>query len=336
MPATSRPSLSDVDRIDIRPRRRKVTTSDGTDLCVEEHGGSTDAQCTVVLLHGLCLGQSSWTPQIRLLLRHYGNRVRIISYDHRGHGQSDAADPHTYTIAQLARDLAELLQAIPVSGRVVFAGHSMGGMALLAYLSLPACDRPIEPAGVVLAATAAGRIAERGLGRLLGLPLFTALAQTINHIPTHRGAEQALRALVEPTCRAATRLCGYHQLERDTLAAMAGQALQSTSIRTTVRYLASIKTLDLFQGLRAISAPTIVLSGTDLLTPAAHARELSAAIPRAVHHHIPGAGHMLLYEAPHAVLAAISHIIDADEADQLSLSSPATRAAHHRHLAEAQ
>lgn len=333
MPATSQAHR---DSAHMRPRRCKVTTSDGIDLCVEEYGGGTEAQCTVVVLHGLCLGQSSWAPQVRLLLRRYGNRVRIISYDHRGHGRSDAADPHTYTIAQLARDLAELLRALSVSGRVVLAGHSMGGMALLAYLGLPACNRPIEPAGVILVATAAGRVAQRGLGRLLGLPLFAVLAESINHLPTHRGAEQALRALVEPICRAATRICGYHQLERDTLAALAGEALRSSSIRTTVRYLVSIKKLDLYRGLRTISAPTIVLSGTDMLTPVAHARELSAEIPRAVHHHIPGAGHMLLHEAPHAVLSAISRIIDTD-ADQLGIPSLATHPpARHRDLAGAQ
>ncbi len=335
MPATSCPSHGD-DTAHIHPRRQKITTSDGIDLCVEEYGGSAEAQCTVVVLHGLCLGQSSWTPQVRLLLRRYGNRVRIITYDHRGHGQSDAASPHTYTIAQLACDLAEVLQAMSVSGKVVLAGHSMGGMALLAYLGFPACDRPIEPAGVVLVATAAGRVAQRGLGRLLASPLFAVLAESINHVPTHHGAEQALRALVEPMCRAATRICGCPQLERDTLAAMASEALRRSSIRTTFRYLVSIKKLDLYRGLRTISAPTIVLSGTDMLTPVAHARELSAEIPRAVHHHIPGAGHMLLHEAPHAVLTAISHIIDT-AADQPGVPSPATLPpARHLHLAGAQ
>ena len=43
----------------------------------------------------------------------------------------------------------------------------MGGMTALAYLGRPAEDRPVEPDGLVLVATAAGRLSERGLGRLL-------------------------------------------------------------------------------------------------------------------------------------------------------------------------
>ncbi|EUA17273.1 putative alpha/beta hydrolase [Mycobacterium xenopi 3993] len=43
-------------------------------------------------------------------------------------------------------------------------GHSLGGMTALAYLGRPACDRPVEPKGLVLVATAAGRLAERGWG----------------------------------------------------------------------------------------------------------------------------------------------------------------------------
>ena len=50
------------------------------------------------------------------LIRRWGNNIRIISYDHRGHGDSGNASMHTYRIDRLADDLAELLVALGVDG----------------------------------------------------------------------------------------------------------------------------------------------------------------------------------------------------------------------------
>ncbi len=78
-----------------------VTTSDGVRLAVHDHGSAGAREHTIVLLHGLCLTQSSWTRQIQHLVRRWGNNVRIISYDHRGHGESTGADMCTYRIDRL-------------------------------------------------------------------------------------------------------------------------------------------------------------------------------------------------------------------------------------------
>ncbi|WNG94525.1 hypothetical protein [Mycobacterium sp. ITM-2016-00318] len=43
------------------------------------------------------------------LRRRYGTRIRIVTYDHRGHGGSSAAPMPTYLIEQLAADLATVL-----------------------------------------------------------------------------------------------------------------------------------------------------------------------------------------------------------------------------------
>ena len=45
----------------------------------------------MVLLQGLSLTQASWALQVRELRRRWGNSVRIIAYDHRGHGDSTGA-----------------------------------------------------------------------------------------------------------------------------------------------------------------------------------------------------------------------------------------------------
>lgn len=294
-------------------RRYTVTTADGFGLAVEERGPA-DADHTVFLDHGLCLSQVSWDPQKKLLARRFGDQVRIVSFDHRGHGHSDSAPMSTYTIEQLGRDHATVVEAAGVRGPSTMVGHSMGAMALLEYMRLPARQRPVDPDGLVLVATAAGRLAERGLGRLLGLPLIGVVADVLAHTP-HRGGDKAVRTLVRPVCRTMTRVCGLCEAERDTLTACMADAVYSTPLTTAVGFLPSLKRFDAHNVLPTIQARAVVLSGgTDVLTPVAHARELAAGIPGAAHRHIAAAGHMLLHEAPHAVADAIGQVIAADSA----------------------
>src|ERR1700682_4797605 len=155
---------------------RTVTVRDGVRLAVRDQG-PIHAEATVVLLHGLCLEQGSWAGQIRDLTRRWGDRIRIISYDHRGHGRSDAAPTSTYVVEKLAADLADVLAALDVTGPLTLVGHSMGGMVALAYLGRPPADRPVQPHGVVLVATAAGRLAAAGLGRPLATPRADVLGK---------------------------------------------------------------------------------------------------------------------------------------------------------------
>ena len=88
------------------------------------------------------------------------------------------APTSTYVVEQLAADLADVLAALDVTGPLTLVGHSMGGMVALAYLGRPPADRPVEPHGVVLVATAAGRLAERGVARLLATPATDCCASS--------------------------------------------------------------------------------------------------------------------------------------------------------------
>ena len=141
---------------------RTVTTTDGVRLAVRDYSADRADAPTVVLLHGLLLTQDSWEPQLCQLRRRWGSRIRIITYDHRGHGRSTGAPMPTYRIDKLAADLAKVLSDLEITGPLTLAGHSMGGMTALAYFGRPAAKRPVEPQGLVLVGTAAGSIAERG------------------------------------------------------------------------------------------------------------------------------------------------------------------------------
>lgn len=283
-------------RVEPPSRELRVMTDDGVLLTVHDCGPET-AQNTVVFLHGFCLTRASWAGQIAYLSRRYGSSVRVISYDHRGHGSSGPAPISTYRIERLAADLAQVLVAAQVSGPVTLVGHSMGGMTALAYLGRR--ERPVEPRGLVLVATAAGRLAQCGMGRLLATPVTAALPGLVARTP-----DRVVRALVGPVCATLSRW------QRGTysaaLAAVAVRALTTTPVPTAVGFLPSLRAHDQYAALAGIRARTVVVSGgMDPLIPPVHGRDLAAGIQGAQHVHLPEAGHMLPQEAPYVVNDAI-------------------------------
>ncbi|GAA3122049.1 pimeloyl-ACP methyl ester carboxylesterase [Kribbella aluminosa] len=148
----------------IQLERSGVTTSDGVRLNVEVTGPA-DAPVTVLLVHGWTCSTRSWHNQVEGLPQILGpDAVRVVTYDHRGHGRSDAAPPGSTRLDQLADDLVTVLDEVVGDGPVVYAGHSMGGMTLMA-----AADRYPELFGTriraaALISTTSGHLTEGALG----------------------------------------------------------------------------------------------------------------------------------------------------------------------------
>lgn len=293
---------------------RTVTTSDGVSLSVRDWG-SPAAGHTVVLLHGFCLNKESWDIQIRQLIGRWGDDIRIISHDHRGHGDSGDASMHTYRIDRLADDLAELLVALGVTGPLTLVGHSMGGMTALAYLGRPANKRPVEPENLILIATAAGNLGSHGLGRLLSTPATNLLYHLVHRMP-RTGTDEIVQFFSRPVCAAVTRHSGYGEVAPKSLVNMSATAINATPSTTKVGFLRGLKDYDCSRTLSFITAKTTIISGgADKLTPMWHACELADGIPGATLIHRPTAGHTLLHEIPHVVTEAISSGIAASPPD---------------------
>ncbi|MFG1819775.1 3-oxoadipate enol-lactonase [Kribbella sp. NPDC049174] len=107
------------------------------------------ADAPVVLL-GSSLGTTHemWAPQVGVL----AERFRVIAFDHRGHGESEAP-PGPYTIDDLGGDVLELLDTLGVD-QASYVGISLGG-AVGIWLAENAPDRfhrfallcpPVSPA----------------------------------------------------------------------------------------------------------------------------------------------------------------------------------------------
>jgi pimeloyl-ACP methyl ester carboxylesterase len=112
----------------------------------------------IVLCHGITASRRYIVHGSRALER-AGHTV--VSYDARGHGESDPAPAgEGYGYPRLVDDLERVVAAEVGEGRFVLAGHSMGAHTAVAY----ALRHPRRPAGlVVIGPTFRGEVAESSL-----------------------------------------------------------------------------------------------------------------------------------------------------------------------------
>ena len=86
-----------------------------------ELSGRDDAP-VVMLSHSLASSLVMWNPQLDVL----ESKFKVLRYDTRGHGDSDAPEGK-YTLELLAADAVALMDALGIDA-VHFVGLSMGGM----------------------------------------------------------------------------------------------------------------------------------------------------------------------------------------------------------------
>ena len=114
----------------------------GVELAVEAAGDPDSSAPPLVLAHGLTATRRYVVHGSKLLQR---SGYHVISYDARGHGESNPAPDRTaYAYADLVADLGRLLDELELE-RVVLAGASMGAATTLAF----ALEQPERVAALV-------------------------------------------------------------------------------------------------------------------------------------------------------------------------------------------
>ncbi|MQA15446.1 MAG: alpha/beta fold hydrolase [Pseudonocardiaceae bacterium] len=287
----------------------RFVTADGTRLHVTEHG-SRDAPLTVVLSHGWTLDQRIWSPVVRTLTS--DDRLRVVTYDHRGHGRSDPARSGTATISTLGDDLAELLAA-RIEGPVVLAGHSMGGMTIMALGERHGELVADRVAGAAFIATSCCDLVPIDLG------LTPAVARLVAgcEVRLLRSAAVArwMRARAVTAHRARMISPGVRWL-------LLGDHPRRADIELTARCVAQSRsanivdfrpTFDDHDRRAALAAfagiPTLVLGGVrDRLTPVRHTRVIAGELPDARMVTYAGAGHMVPLERAEQVAGRIGEL----------------------------
>ncbi|WP_416237882.1 alpha/beta fold hydrolase [Streptomyces sp. NEAU-W12] len=276
-------------------RELTAVSADGTRLHVETHG--PDGAPAVVLAHGWTCSTAFWAAQIRELATDH----RVIAYDQRGHGRTPAS--RDCTTDTLADDLEAVLTATLAPGeQAVIAGHSMGGMTVMAASARPAF---VEHAGAVL-------LCSTGSSRLIAestvLPIRPGRVRTWL---TRRVLGS--RAPLGPVTPAARRILKYATMGPGSTPHMVEACARIVhACPRTVRHSWShvLGLLDLGHAVREVRVPTAVVVGTaDRLTPPVHARAIAAGLPHCLGlTELPGVGHMTPVEAPGLVTARIREL----------------------------
>jgi 3-oxoadipate enol-lactonase len=219
-----------------------------------------------VLLLGSPLGTTGaiWRAQVPALAQ----RLRVVRYDHRGHGGSPLP-PGPYDLADLGADVLALADALGAQ-RFLLGGLSLGSMVALWI----AAHHPARVSRLVLAGTAAS----------LGPPEnWRTRAETVRS----QGMAGVASTVVDrwlPAPFAAAHPEVRQELLDEVLA---------TPVEGYARCCGALETMDLAPDLGRVSAPTLVVIGTeDPSTPPELGRAVAASIPDAQVIEIAGAAHL--------------------------------------------
>jgi 3-oxoadipate enol-lactonase len=237
----------------------------------------------VMLSHSLATDLSMWDPTVPALK----DRFRLLRYETRGHGRTDAPKG-AYTLEQLADDALALLKALAIE-RVHWVGLSMGGMigqtlALKAphvFASLSLCDTSSRvPAEAKAAWQDRIRIAE----------------------------SQGMEPLVEPTL--ARWFTEPFRNRRKDVTDKVAMMIRNTPAAGYAGCCHAISGLDLTDRIQAIKMPTIAIVGEDDPgTPVAAHKVIQERIAGSRLEIIPKAAHLANMEQPEAFNKALTEFL---------------------------
>jgi 3-oxoadipate enol-lactonase len=237
----------------------------------------------LALVHSLGTDLTLWNDVLPAL----GARHRILRCDLRGHGGSDVpAGP--YSIADLGRDLLELLELLNVS-RCDLCGLSIGGQIAI-WLGV---NFPQRFARLILANTAAH------IGTVEGW--------------TERIAQVSAKGLNSIADEAMGRgfTVRFRQAFGNRVAEMR-KVLTSTSLEGYVGCCAALRDFDLTASVPLIEASVLVISGTsDPVTTTGDGRGLAAAIQRASYVELD-ASHLSAVEQPEPFSSAVLAFLNSE------------------------
>lgn len=228
---------------------RDVHAPDGVRLAADVFGDGDP----LLLLPGQGASHAMWGP----LLRTFAERHRVVVFDYRGTGGSDAP-PGPYSTRGFAADAVAVLDAFGIAVAHVY-GFSMGGRVA----QWVAIDHPERVGALVLGATSPGDA---------------------------HGAPRPAEA--EARFRRGGDLNEFLYGPEFARARTAGDWRSGTSPRARGAHYRASEEHDSWARLGEITAPTLLLHGTDdLITVAENSRLLAERIPDVRLHLIVGARH---------------------------------------------
>lgn len=282
------------------PATERFALADGAELAVAT-GGDPDAEVTVVLAHSYAQDRRVWHKIAAMLPGAVRRPVRVLAYDHRGHGESSPAVPATATVERLGDDLAEVLRGAAPQGLVVLVGHGMGGLAVMA---LTVRHRELfaqRVAGVAFLATSAGRLADTSAA---WPGSFGRIAQDLRAVLGDRVLDRVVTPRIDKAVSIGLRwlLLGDDPEPGDVR--LVAEMISAHWPDAVALFRPGLDRYDREAALAvAAGVPVVAVVGErDRLVPTGHAAVLAGAVQDGTAVVLPGAGHMLPLEAAAQVL----------------------------------
>lgn len=274
-----------------------VISADETLIHAEVFG--PEGAPTVVLVPG-------WTETLqiyRLVTRGLLERgFRVVSYDLRGQGQSGEPVGGDQAIERYGEDVEAVLATVTGGlDDVILAGHSMGGMSIMAWAAAFKASARVRAValintgavGLVDASTLLpGRIpagARRGIGAK-----FVLGAAPPPHIST-------------PVSRAILRYAAFGPSATEAQVTFFERMGWQCPAAVRIAAGATLAMLDVTAGLARLDVPTLVLTGAqDRLTPPALSQQMAEMLPAPAELKILAqTGHMSPLERPDELVEAL-------------------------------
>ncbi len=272
---------------------------------------AANAPLTVVFAHGFCLRMGAFHFQRERLAEQWGDQVRMVFYDQRGHGLSGDASPDTFTVPQLGRDLESVLAVMAPRGPVVLVGHSMGGMTVLSHARQYPQRYPTRIVGAALISSAAEGVSRSPLGEILQQPGVGGGAVR-RPLRSRRGAPRPRCGPLDHRTRAARCVVRRRESVSPSVVAFSESMMHDTPVHTLVGFLHALEVHDETEGLKALAKiPTLIACGDrDLLTPVEYSQDMAVALPKSELVIAQGAGHLVQSEQPELIDDALVRLVE--------------------------
>ncbi|MFX1514595.1 MAG: alpha/beta fold hydrolase, partial [Promethearchaeota archaeon] len=229
---------------------------------------------TVIFIHGAGGSHLTWESQKSL-----ENEFNFITVDLPGHGEAEGEAVKTL------KDYAQVLhqgihqefsELIPL----ILVGHSMAGGILQHY----ALMYPDDLLGIVLIDTGAK---------------LRVMNQILDQLPEN--FEEVVEIIVQ---------YAFHRETDTQIVEKVKEQFLSCSPLVMLQDFKACNSFDLFNEIKNISIPTLIICGSDdLLTPPKFSKFLQTNIPDSKFVEIPEAGHMTMLEKPIALKQALKSFI---------------------------
>jgi pimeloyl-ACP methyl ester carboxylesterase len=223
--------------------------------------------------------------------------ARVVSWDYRGHGLSDAPDePARYTLAQVVDDLRRVHAAAAGDTPAVAAGLSVGGILSLSYARAHAQ----RVRALVLCNTGPGFKNAEALAQWEAM--LERAAQKLGEV----GLEKYLEG-----GRARAELLGLHP--ESALAVQARAGVLRSSIAGLQRFARGVAgpVPNLVDALPEVVQPALILVGEHDANFQRASQVMAAKLPHAERVEIAGAGHVLNLDEPAAFVREVERFVRA-------------------------